>query len=392
MDVQKSIEGELKMSSIKKGKGGCYAKLKPVQDVTGLWVVGERLIRYNAMPPDSSLQKLLPTQHPAKRLFMQCAHQAGHRGRDATLARFRMHYWTPHGSKLARTVKMSCQLCKLRDANFLEQQMGLLPEARLKPAPAFNHVMLDLFGPYVVRGEVQKRTSGKAYGVMFTDLTMRAVHIEAVFGYDTSNFLMALSRFASIRGWPEKIYSDPGSQLVGAERELKEAWKKINQESLQRSSVQNGSTWAFGPADSSWHQEAVDSLIKAAKRAIHFSVSNQRLSLPEFLTVCSEVSYLLNERPIGLKPTEDSAINVLTPNSLLLGRATASNPLGWQPSETTISSRCHVQSVGDDVWKRWIELHAPTLVVQWKWHTARRNLRPGDVVIVADKNTLRGDY
>ena len=104
--------------------------------------------------------------------------------------------------------------------------MGLLPEARLKPAPAFNHVMLDLFGPYTATGEVQKRTSGKAYGVLFTNLAMRAVHIEAVFGYNTSNFLMALSRFASLRGWPGKIYSDPGSQLVSAERELKEAWKE----------------------------------------------------------------------------------------------------------------------------------------------------------------------
>ena len=40
---------------------------------------------------------------------------------------------------------MNCQQCKLREANFLERQMGLLPEARLKPAPAFNHIMLDLF-------------------------------------------------------------------------------------------------------------------------------------------------------------------------------------------------------------------------------------------------------
>ena len=212
-DVQKSIEGELKKSSNKGGRGGCYAKLRPVLDVNGMWVVGERLTRYNAMTPDSSLQKLLPNQHPATRLFLQRSHQAGHRGRGATLARFRMRYWAPNGSKLARSVKMICQLYSLRDANFLEQQMGLLPVARLKPAPAFNHVMLDLFGPYMVRGEVQKRTSGKAYGVMFTDLAMRAVHIEAVFGYDTNNFLMALSRFASIRGWPEKNYSDPGSNL-----------------------------------------------------------------------------------------------------------------------------------------------------------------------------------
>ena len=55
----------------------------------------------------------------------------------------------------------------------------------------------------------------------------------------TSNFLMALSRFASIRGWPEKIYSDPGSQLVSVERELKEVWKKIERKSLQRISAQN---------------------------------------------------------------------------------------------------------------------------------------------------------
>ena len=71
----------------------------------------------------------------------------------------------------------------------------------LKPAPAFNHVILDMFSPYAVRGEVRKRTTGKAYGVIFTNLVMRAVHNKAVFAYDTSSFLMALSRFASVRGW-----------------------------------------------------------------------------------------------------------------------------------------------------------------------------------------------
>ena len=392
-DAQKSIETELKKNNGRNGKGGRFAKLKPVQDANGLWVVGERLTRYNAMTADSTLQRLLPTCHPATRLFMERSHRAGHRGRDATLARFRMLYWVPHGSKLARSVKRNCQLCKRREAKFLEQEMGLLPKERLKPSPAFNNVMIDLFGPYTVRGEVQKRTSGKAYGVMFTDLVMRAVHIEAVFGYDTSNFLMALSRFASIRGWPEKIYSDPGSQLVGAERELKETWQKIECESLRRNAAQNGTDWIFGPADSPWHQGAVESLIKAAKRAIHFAVSNRRLSAPEFLTVCSEVSNLLNERPIGTQPSQDSTLSILTPNSLLLGRATASNPLGWQPYGGSIATRYHlVQSIVDEFWKRWTELYAPTLLVQRKWHTACRNLRPGDVVIVADRNVLRGNY
>lgn len=101
------------------------------------------------------------------------------------------------------------------------------------------------------------------------------------------------------------IYSDPGSQLVGAKREVKEAWQRIDRGSLQKYSVQNGSTWVFGPANSPRHQGAVESLIKVAKRAIHFSLSNQRLSVPEFLTVCCAVSNLLNECPIGVKPSVD---------------------------------------------------------------------------------------
>ncbi|KAK3751657.1 hypothetical protein QZH41_005866 [Actinostola sp. cb2023] len=244
-----------------------------------------------------------------------------------------------------------------------------------------------------VRGELQKRTSGKAYGVIFTDMVMRAVHIEAVFAYDTSSFLLALSRFASVRGWPEKIYSDPGSQLIGAGRELEEAWKNMDRQSLQKSGTKNGSTWIFGPADSPWYQGAVESLVKSAKRAIHFAVNNQRLSVPEFLSLCYEVSNLMNERPIGAQPSIDSTLNILTPNSLLLGRARAIYPLGWQPHNSNIRTRYHlVQAVTEDFWKRWTELYAPTLIVRRKWHTSTYNLRPGDVVIVANKNVFRGEY
>ena len=121
---------------------------------------------------------------------------------------------------------------------------------------------------------MQKRTSGKAYGILITDLVMRAIHIEVVFGYDTESFLMALSRFVSVRGWPEIIYSDPGSQLIGAERELREAWTSIERCSLHKKGLQNGLTWVFGQADSPWYQGTVESLVKSVKRAIHFTVSN----------------------------------------------------------------------------------------------------------------------
>ncbi|CAB4022925.1 RNA-directed DNA polymerase from transposon X-element [Paramuricea clavata] len=215
------------------------------------------------------------------------------------------------------------------------------------------------------------------------------------YGYETSFFLLALSRFARIRGWPEFIYSDPGSQLIGAERELKEAWEKIDRSELHKSGLQNGLTWQFGSSDSPWYQGAVESLVKADKRAIVFAVGKRRLTVPEFLTVCPEAANLLNERSIGTLPSLDSDLNVFTPNSRLLGRSTVNNPRGRQPFTYSQSPKTRyslVQTAVEDFWEKWIQLYALSLVVRRKWHVNTRNLRPGDVVMIADKNVMRGEY
>lgn len=363
-----------------------YKSLNPAKNERGLWVVGaSRLAHINPLGVRADLPVFIPKGHPLAELAMKDSHSRGHRGRDATLALFRNRFWTPSGPSLARKVTQQCQLCKLRNGQHVEQKMGGLPIDRAKPSPPFNHSMVDLFGPYLIRGEVQKRISGKAWGMIFTDLTARAVHIEAIFGYDTSQVLMALTRFVSVRGWPERIYSDPGSQLLSANKELTE--------SANRLGVNHGLQWIHGPADSPWHQGAVEALVKTAKKAVKFAINDQRLSAPEFLTLCSEVSNTINERPIGLLPSLDSEINVLTPNCLLLGRATASNPGGWQPEGFSLKTRYQlVSSIGEQFWKHWLQLFAPSLVYQSKWHASKPDLQVGDVVLVADSNSLRGNY
>jgi hypothetical protein len=111
--------------------------------------------------------------------------------------------------------------------------------------------------------------------------------------------------------------------------------------------------------------------------------------------VCSEATNLLNERPIGTLPTLDSNLNVFTPNSLLLGRLTVKNPGGWQPFTYSQSPKTRyslVQTAVEDFWEKWIQLYAPSLIVRRKWHVITRNLRPGDIVMIADKNVMRGEY
>ena len=43
-------------------------------------------------------------------------------------------------------------------------------------------------------------------------------------------------------------------------------------------------------------------------------------------------------------------------------------------------------------WKKWHCDYFPTLIVRQKWHVDRRNVSIGDVVIVQDTNSLRGQW
>lgn len=111
------------------------------------------------------------------------------------------------------------------------------------------------------------------------------------------------------------------------------------------------------------------------------------------MTVCYEVANLINERPIGLLPDIDSNINVLTPNCMLLGRATASNPNVWAPEFLSLKDKCGVVgNIVEQFWKYWVQLFAPSLVYQKKWHNKNRELKKGDVVLVLDSDQFKGKY
>ena len=63
--------------------------------------------------------------------------------------------------------------------------------------------------------------------------------------YSTDAFLQVLRRFSSLRGWPKKIFSDSGMQLVAGSKELCSVVKGLDWELLQKyavSMVQNDSS------------------------------------------------------------------------------------------------------------------------------------------------------
>ena len=116
--------------------------------------------------------------------------------------------------------------------------MADLPEDRLTPEkPPFSFVGIDYFGPLEVK---QGRSRVKRYGCLFTCLTTRAIHIEIAHSLGTDSMVNALRRFISIRGCPERIRSDQGTNLIRSDKELKEAIEGWNQQKVNSSAIRKG--------------------------------------------------------------------------------------------------------------------------------------------------------
>ena len=86
--------------------------------------------------------------------------------------------------------------------------------------PAFSHTGIDFFGPLVVKHSKRTRTTKtkfKRYGAVFVCLRAGAVHLDLVDDLSTDSFLLALIRFMARRGKPKTIWTDNGTNFIGAE-------------------------------------------------------------------------------------------------------------------------------------------------------------------------------
>ena len=160
--------------------------------------------------------------------------------------------------------------------------------------------------------------------------------------------------------------------------------------------AKTGFRWIISPANSPWRQGRAEVRVKLLKRLINISVGSNRLTPLELQTVLFEVANLSNERPIGVNktPNADGSFEVLTPNSLLIGRSSNEVPDDIQLAAHLKKSERYqiIQAVTEDFWKRWAEQVTPEAIIRQKWHEQGRNLMEGDIVLIHDKGPIKGKY
>ena len=78
-------------------------------------------------------------------------------------------------------------------------------------------------------------------------LTSRFIHIEKLDSLSTESLLMAMVRFMSRRGRPQKMVSDNGGKLVRANMVIAEEINAWNQRQVEEFRLQEGVAWKFNP-------------------------------------------------------------------------------------------------------------------------------------------------
>lgn len=365
-------------------------KLDPMVN-KGLLRVGGRL-RRAPINQDARHPIILPKKHHVVTLIVNQYHRiSGHSGLEYTLSIIRQRYWIINARRTVRRTLNICVSCRKRQAPVGQQKMANLPVDRITPSkPPFAHTGVDCFGPFEVK---RGRTTVKRYGVLFTCLTIRAIHLEVASSLDTGSFINALRRFISRRGQPEEIRSDNGGNFVKGEKELREAVKEWNQSQIHNYLLQRNIKWIFNPLTGSHHGGVWERCIRTTRKVIKALMTEQVLDDEGISNLMCEVEAIVNGRPITKCSDDPRDMEPLTPNHLLLLRAGPVVPPATLSKQDVYGRRWRqIQYLADVFWRRWIKEYLPSLQLWQKWSKQRRCFQVNDIVLLVDDKTPRNSW
>lgn len=346
--------------------------------------VGGRLSN-SSLPYDVKHQILLPRESSLTHLILSdIHHRIGHLGKNAMLADLRLKYWIPQAGHLIKRTISKCVDCRRYSARPQVQKMADLPSDRIESdIAAFTYVGMDYFGPLEVK---RGRTTHKRYGVIFTCCSSRAIHLEVAHSLTTDSCINAIRRFVSRRGPVACIRSDNGTNLVGAEAEMREQIASWNQSRIGRTLQQHHIDWKFNPPSASHFGGIWERLIRLVRRVLYSLLRDQSISLDDesLHTVMCEVEQIVNNRPLTPSSDNPNDLDMLTPNHLLLGRRNTNMPPGmFTPEDKYVKRRWRqIQHIANVFWSRWSKEYIPLLQERQKWLKSSRSIAVGDIVLI----------
>ncbi|GBM29083.1 hypothetical protein AVEN_112143-1, partial [Araneus ventricosus] len=223
------------------------------------------------------------------------------------MTNLREEFWILKYRKTVLKVVKNCVICKRFDARPIETPTAPLPVHRLRAASVFEITGVDFTGPLYLKG------NQKSWIVIYTCAVFRAIHLELTTSLTTESFLQSFRRYAARRGRPSVVYSDNGTNLVGANNLI----KRINWETVAKYRTVNKIDWKFIPPSAPWWGGFWERLIGMVKRIIRKVLGQTSLNFEELNTVLCDCESVINGRPLTYVSDDTSDLEPLTPSMFL---------------------------------------------------------------------------
>ena len=243
---------------------GSHLQLNPFID-QGLIKEGDRLIHAN-LPDSRKHPILLPKNHQISKIIIRDEHiKRMHAGVSATLYGVRETFWPINGRNY--------------------YIMGNFPKNRVSFTRPFTNVGVDYCGPFFIKERRHRnRVKIKTYVSIFVCLATKAVHLELASDLTTEAFLACLKRFFARRGHSDSISFDNVANFVGADRELREVYQRVNSiennKEIQTFLAKKGINWHFIPPRAPHFGRLWEAAVKSFKTHFTRIVGRSLLTRP----------------------------------------------------------------------------------------------------------------
>lgn len=335
---------------------------------------------------------ILDKHHHVTNLIVYFYHKKyKHLNHQTVLNEIKQKFWIPGLRSIINSMRNNCQQCKNRAAVPKIPEMAPLPPERLAVyTQAFTYIGVDYFGPILV---VVGRSSQKRWGVLFTCMTSRAIHLEVAHSLDTSSCIMAVQNFIAHRGQPRKVHSDNGSNFHGTDNLLREEFKKLDQNRIQEEFTTTEMSWSFIPPKASHMGGTWERMIGIVKKCMD-DVISIRHPTDEVLTNLMKLTMnIVNSRPLTYVSLDSPTDEVITPNHLLHGTSNGMKPLGdFTGADALKNCWKTAQVMADKFWQTFVLEYLPTLIKRPKWFSRVTPLKVDDVVLIVDENFKRNTW
>lgn len=317
----------------------------------------------------------------------------GHQNPETVVNEMRQRFHISELRVAVKKIASNCLECRNRRARPQVPEMSPLPPERItafeKP---FAYTGMDFFGHFWV---TVARHREKRWGVLFTCLVSRGVHIELVPSLDTSSCILAVRNFMSRRGAVKKMFSDNGTNLRGAEADLRRSIKELNKQRLQNEGQhplpqEKPTEWCFITPRAPHQGGAWERMVRSIKTALYATLKERSPKEEILRNLLIEAENVVNSRPLTYQPLDPDTQEALTPNHLLqLSGMVISAPGSFEGEEFRRKRWRFAQQLVDEFWKRFLHEILPDMRTRTKWFKDQRPIKVDDIVLLMDESLPR---